>query len=240
MNRSRCAVLLSLFSVFFVGLFCSAESAPNWERVNDKNGITVERRAHAGSALHEFRGTTIVDATPARLLALFKEAKRARKWMAGIDSMEIIEREGNFDNVLVRSKFSFGLGLFKRQAMLKMVTSLDHGQVTIEFSAVKNHASLEKGITVLEKLEGQWIFRPISASQTKVIYQAYSEPGGSLQSLPSSLLDFVSKNLPRDTLFALKTDALKNEDWTDKQLEKTLLADPKYQAMIATALTNNK
>src|SRR5205085_8344435 len=52
-----------------------------WEFLRSDHGIVVHRRTVAGSSLHEFRGTGMIEAPIATVLAVLDDAVHRKEWM---------------------------------------------------------------------------------------------------------------------------------------------------------------
>lgn len=207
-----------------LGASASAEGGGAWEKLHEADGIEVHRRAVEGSHMLEFRGRGVVDAEPARVIAVIRDAENHKHWMANCNGSHEIEQLGPRVHVV-----------YNRTAAPWPVKDRDvvlHGDlVYTETTARAGFRSVEHdkmpaqdGVVRMPFLKGHWLLTSVDGGRrTHVEYLVHADAGGAI---PAWVSNLVSKKLPYKTLLSLRERA-KSESYPE--YEKKLRADPEYR-----------
>ncbi len=196
-----------------------------WEFVRSDDGIVVHRRKVDGFDLHEFRGRGVIDAPLPRVLGVLGDAARRVEWMERcVESWEI-EKIGETGQIAYnRTKGTWPVS--DRDVVVRGGTTFDleRREVRATFENAR-HAKVppKDGVVRLNYLRGHWILRPYDGGKhTWVEYQAHADPAGSL---PSFVVNMVSKTLPYKTILQLRRQVKRAQY---PEVEQRLLANPRF------------
>jgi hypothetical protein len=230
--------LSAVFAVAVSLLSSSAQAVPPpdpvtgkgpWEVVRNEKGIVVHRRAIAGSHLHEFRGTGVIEAPIAAVLGVLNDAEHRTEWMKEAAANTRVESLDSYNEIFYsRTKAPWPVA--HRDVVLRAHTIIDPkaGQVRIELTS-QEHPSWppQKGVVRMPFLRGHWHLWPErGGAWTRAEYQVHANPGGSL---PDWIVNMVSKKIPFETMVGMQQQ-VKRRTYPD--FEKKLSALPEYQAVL--------
>lgn len=189
----------------------SAKADGAWERIRQADGVAVERRGVAGSTLQEFRGSAVVDAPIAAILAVFNDVARATEWMDSCNGSRSLEDLSDTEKV-VYNRTHAPWPVADRDAVLHNVARFDAAgrRVELDFWSVDDAKEPPvKGVVRMPFLRGHWILWPSDDGRTtRVEYQVHANPGGAL---PSWLVNYVSRDLPFKTIEGLRAQVKRRQ-----------------------------
>ncbi len=224
--RGRLAATLLIFAAWDA----RADHAQGpWERVSDDEGIVVDRREAPGSALKEFRGRALIDAPIARLLAVLDDVARRTEWMSRNVESRLLERESGRDVVYLRTDAPWPVADRDMVIEGRLIADPAGHAIRIELRGVAHPKEPPRAQTVrITSLRGHWLLvSDRGGAATRVEYQVFADPGGSL---PAWLSNLASKRLPRDTLAGLRRQ-VKRASYPER--ERELVESPDLRAVLA-------
>jgi hypothetical protein len=238
--------LSALFAVAVSLLPSAAQAVPPpdpttgkgpWELVRNEKGIVVHRRAIAGSPLHEFRGTGVIEAPIASVLAVLNDAEHRIEWMKEAAANNRVESIDAYSEIFYsRTKAPWPVA--HRDVVLRARTTIDPaaGQVRIEITSQEHPAwPPQKGVVRMPFLRGHWYLWPErGGAWTRAEYQVHANPGGSL---PDWIVNMVSKKIPFETMAGMQQQ-VKRRTYPD--FEKKLTALPEYQTVLQASSATKK
>ena len=194
-----CSVILSFLAVMPYGVM----AASDWKLAIQKNGIDVSTRPVKGSDFDEFMGSTDIDASIDVVVAVLKDIPAATQWMADCKENREIRKIDEHTSVQFNvTKAPWPVS--DREALCIVTEKKDEktGTITFEFHETDDPTvPVGKSNVRMPEISGQWVLTPINQDHTKVIYTVKSNPGGSL---PKSLANMKSKDIPYNTLMGMK------------------------------------
>lgn len=191
-------VRLLLSAVLMLGL--AQAQAAEWRLVKDEGGIQVYLQRVAGSSYQAFRGVTRMRAEMPRLLALQEDVGAACAWIHACIEQKLLRQQGDLSWTYTR--FYSPWPVKPRDSVLQIATRRGaDGSVTRILRGVADYLPVQPGFVRVSKVEGQWILTPQEGGEVEVVYQLYSEPGGSV---PSWLANSFVVDAPFNTLQALR------------------------------------
>lgn len=208
-------VVLALGSIL-VAITClpGHALAQRWEKVGDKDGITVTRREVPKRGFPTFRGRGVVKGSLFEVLAVLRDIKRHPQWLDRAKDVRLV-RKINEREYVVYGRTDAPWPVSDRDAVYRSKTKVDlqNKTVTIHFWAVKN-ASVPKrsGVVRMENLRGHYTFKALAADKTWVEYQVDADPGGWL---PKRIAKLATKWLPHRTLKGLRKQVAKTRGWAE-------------------------
>jgi hypothetical protein len=203
-----------------------------WEQVRNEKGIVIHRRAIAGSPLHEFRGSGVIEAPISAVLGVLNDAERRTEWMKEAAANNRVESVDAINEIFYsRTKAPWPVA--HRDVVLRAHTIIDPaaGQVRIELTSQEHPAwPPQKGVVRMPFVRGHWYLWPEhGGAWTRAEYQVHANPGGSL---PDWIVNMVSKKIPFETILGMQQQ-VKRRTYPD--FEKKLVALPEYQAVVQAA-----
>jgi hypothetical protein len=198
--------IMAVYSVilsFLVAMPTCVMAASDWKLAIRKDGIDVSTRPVKGSDFDEFMGSADIDASIDVVSAVLKDIPVATQWMADCKENREIRK------IDERTSVQFNVTkapwpVSDRESLCIVTEKKDEktGKITFEFHETNDPSvPVGKGNVRMPEISGQWVLTPINRDHTKVIYTVKSNPGGSL---PKSLANMKSKDIPFNTLMGLK------------------------------------
>lgn len=192
----RVRLLLSVVAMLGLAQVQAAE----WRMVKDEEGIRVYLQSVAGSSYQAFRGVTRMRADMSKILALQENVSAACVWIHACIEQKLLKQQGDLSWTYTR--FYSPWPVKPRDSVLQITTQRGaDGSVTRILRGVADYLPAQPGFVRVSKVEGQWILTPQEGGEVEVVYQLYSEPGGSV---PSWLANSFVVDAPFNTLQALR------------------------------------
>lgn len=186
-------------------LLAAEAYAEDWQVARDEEGIKVSLSDVAGSKYKAYRGTTVINASVAKVRALQEDVAGACAWVHECQSQKLLKHEGN--KAWTYTRFNTPWPVTPRDSVLLITTSEGaDGSLTRTLEEQPAYIPEEKGYVRVTKVEGFWKLLPKGPNQTEVTYQVHTEPGGSV---PSMLANKFVVDAPFNTLKALRERAQK-------------------------------
>ena len=199
-----------------------------WRMVRSDGGITVVDRTVPGTKLREFRGSGVIEASVATILAVLQDTPHSPEWMKEAMQQVAIVTEGNTETFYNRTKSPWPVA--DRDVVMRATTHFDVAarMLCIDFVSV-THPQWPPVPRVVRMpfLRGHWYLRPLNDGKwTRAEYQVHADPGGSL---PGWVVNLASKALPHGTIAALQKQVRRR---SYPEFEAQLMANPEYQAIL--------
>ncbi|CAM3960249.1 START domain-containing protein [Pseudoalteromonas byunsanensis] len=185
--------------------------------VRDKNDIKVFVSEEQGENIKRFRGVTIVPAKLSALTALLHDLESAHQWIHALESVDVIEPYSpDFKQYTSYSIISTPWPTQDRDNVVFNQTYQDSVSkvVTVTMQSKSDLMPKTKKYVRIPKFEGYWQFIPVSEAETKVVFSALSDPGGSV---PSFIYNSMIEDAPYYTLLNLRKMMPLESEYTDKQ-----------------------
>ena len=184
-----------------------------WAPEATANGIVVHSRVRAGSSIKEFRGTGMIDATPATVFAVLDASEDYPKFMPYTSECRILKREK--DAVVAYQRLELPL-VSDRDYTLRSENAKWNGPdgliYRIRWEPANNLGPAPTpGVLRVNVCEGGWLLEPQGNHGTRATYTIYTDSGGTI---PPMIANNGSKIAIRKVFEAIR-----------KQVK-----DPKYAA----------
>ena len=186
-----------------------------WQRVDDKSGVTLYSRVRLGSSVKEFKGTGLINASPATVEKVLQDVTNYTSFMPYVTEARVISQSG--DEVVTYQRLDVPF-VSNRDYTIRVEhgTAKGPGGVTI-YRDIWQTANDEgpperRGLVRVKVNEGSWLLEPVgpAGNATQATYQIFTDSGGSV---PAFLANRASQTvIPR--LF----EAIRKQ-----------VGDPKYQ-----------
>lgn len=186
-----------------VFVFLVLPQQTQWDIVKEENGITVYNRTVTGSAFNEFKAVAIINARIETVGEVLRDVASYPSWAADIVKAKVIQKISD-DNMLVYFHQNVQWPVEDRDMLLKINTLTDFSKGRSEIRIIGVNSPLiqsPNGTTRVKEISGQYLLEYIEREHTRVTYSVKSDPGGSI---PASLANMSSKDIPYRTLLGLK------------------------------------
>ena len=192
----RCMLLASLCTL--TGLSLASES--QWRLVKDEAGVQVYLAEVPGSRYQAYRGVTLMRTEMARLLTVQEDVVASCAWVYACEEQRLLASDGEVDWLYTRLHTPWPVAGRDSIIQVRTRTAAD-GSVKRQLRGVPDYLPQQPRLVRVSKFEGFWQMRPVGEGQVEVIYQAHTEPGGSL---PAWLANSFVVDVPFHTLLALR------------------------------------
>jgi START domain-containing protein len=155
--------------------FARAES---WETVFDADGLLVERRPYAGSALQEIRGVIRLQTSLNAVMALLKDAEFNQQWVYRSGGARVLEEDG-YAKAYVYGIVDAPWPMQDRDTVVRFDYRQEAGgDITISITNFPDYLPHAEDYVRVPDFGGHWRLRPQQDGQVEVTYQVYGDPGG--------------------------------------------------------------
>ena len=187
-------------------LFAGTAAAAEWERVSDKDGLLVERRAVAGSPFPEFRATARSPLPPA---AIFDTLWRHEEYFAFIPHLKRLELLSDTgDERVTYEQVAVPLAR-DRDYTVRARKRVDQAaqRYEITFTSANEAGPPPDGRYVrVSSIRGGWIVEPGIDGQGSILrYDVQTEPGGAI---PAWIANRAQRGAVADLVRAVLARAL--------------------------------
>lgn len=189
--------------ILAVVLFSTLFAAAKWEKVKSGSGVTVYTRDVAGSDMDEFKGVIVLNTHPAVFFAILQDIPNQVKWMHNCIESKLIEKKGDFFQV-VYNVTDTPWPVTDRDVVVQSRVKLNQpkGTAIVKLKSVSDSRCPAKGGRVrMKSLVGSYQLYYLGKNKTKIVYSINANPGGSI---PASLANMTSKDIPYNTLLGLR------------------------------------
>jgi hypothetical protein len=177
-------VLLALFMVLPAEADSEKSAEGPWKQYKSEDGIIGHERTVQRSKYLETRAGTVINAPMEVLLEVLKDIPAYPQWMYKCKEAVPLKREGKAKRVLYFAQ-GVPLGSPDREAVIEAITVADYdkGACVTTLHSIDHpyqHPKKEHGHERMRMIEfsGIWDLQMIDRNRTKVIYTAYTNPGG--------------------------------------------------------------
>jgi hypothetical protein len=196
------SISLWLVVMCCTGLWAGESNKAKWTLAKDKRGIKVFTRKVKGIDFKEFKGVMTVKTSLTSLVALLRDAKSMHTWMANCTRVQVLEQISDQETyTYTLSKAAWPV--MDRDAILHNVIFQDKRTlvVAIKQTGKPDHIAHKKNIVRIKRIESVWQFTPKQDGFVEVVYQALSDPSGTL---PPWLVNSAVVSQPYGTLLKLR------------------------------------
>ena len=187
---------LLIITISFVCMSLSESEIP-WKKETEKDGITVYLRDYAGSQLKEFKAQTIVKAPLKKVVNLLLDFNSYPKWVFCNQGTFLIENKNNkefiYYTIIKCPEPTKNRDLI---ALLKIAEQTET-KCIIKTSCLPKYVNEKPNIVRVKEFNGLWELTKISETETMVITECHTEPGGTV---PAWLINYMITTGPFKTL----------------------------------------
>lgn len=208
-----------------------ATTSDDWEitRTGEfRNEVSTWSRSIPNQQIKAFRGRVDVPHTLLEVLSVLADIEQYSKWVFQCDRAEYLSSLGE-DIVYLHIRGIWPVDDRDVVTRSRILQDPDTLTVTVHSWADDNTTHpLPKKTVRMPELENLFILEPLSDGWTRVTFQTFVDPGGSI---PKWLANFVSTRAPLDTLQDL-IDRLKRPQYKINKLEQLPFVLPGMDTMV--------
>lgn len=203
----KAVTLLALGLVLLSSLMPVAEGAESlraettnniteWQERLNESGILVESRPFPGQKHQEFRATLTLTATPASVIALLQDNDACSRWLFRCEESRLLDLISNQERYFYQVT-DLPFPAKSRDVIFHATLEYqDNGGIRVNVSSAPDHIE-ETGHVRIRHAIGYYLVEPVSDSSTRVTWQQYINPAGSL---PGWLVNSMLTDLPFKSL----------------------------------------
>ncbi|MEP6955441.1 MAG: SRPBCC family protein [Chthoniobacterales bacterium] len=202
--RPFLAAALVVCALFPAGrLARAADEATNWTPEGEAKGVVVHSRIRAGSSFKEFRGSGLIDASPAAVFAVIDDSEAYPHFMPYTAEVRVLKREK--DSVVAYQRLELPL-ISGRDYTLRSENTRwlgpDGPIFRIRWEPANDLGpSPTPGVLRVKVCEGGWLLEPQGKDTTRATYTIYTDSGGTV---PPMLANSGSKMAIRKVFEAIR------------------------------------
>ena len=165
------------------GAVLSADTG--WQRVDEKEGVTLYSRSRIGSGIKEFKGSGLIEAPPGAVEKVLKDVASYPEFMPYVMETRVISQSGNEMVTYQRLDVPF---VCNRDYTVRVEHGITKGpggamsyrdawQTANEAGPPPRH-----GLVRVNVNEGSWLLEPAgpAGASTQATYQIYTDSGGAI------------------------------------------------------------
>lgn len=186
-------IYVSISTLFFCIL---TQTKAQWNLEKNEEGIKVFTRTVDGSNYKEFKAEMVLEYSAENIIKLIKDADNFDKWIHNCKNSKLLKRVSNEEQFnYTESELPFPFE--NRDMVFKARFSQMKNIHRVKLEGVRDFIPEKRKITRMDKAKGGWELIELENNKTKVIYQLWVEPGGSL---PAWLANLKVVEIPFETL----------------------------------------
>ncbi len=203
--------------------------ASEWTLVKAKNGVSVYTAEVEGSDFLAYRGETVVNASIASVVAVLYDTPNCTSWLHECSFGLTLEELSFEENYIYESyDLSFPVsdrGLILRSSLVwedkKAVLSVHDANDYCDKSTNPRCVKVKRlGLTAIPRSKGAYTLTRLDANKTSIVWQAHTNPGGSI---PTWMVNMLVVDMPYYSLLNLRTVAKEDQykEMTKEKLQKS-------------------
>ncbi|MCW8839338.1 MAG: START domain-containing protein [Gammaproteobacteria bacterium] len=180
----------------------AAEIDPSWQRVVEREGVTVYRRAVPGSPIDESLAVTTLKTTLVAATALILDVDNHHRWIDAVDESRVLKRLSQTESINYTVSYA-PWPVSDRDAVVRTRVAQDAASLIVQIGseALPDYLPRKPGRVRVEAIASGWQLRPLPDGGVEVRYRVHSSPGGQL---PGWLVNAVVTEQPLNTLINMQ------------------------------------
>ena len=199
-------ITLCLFLLFYSS---NANSTSNgyWQLSSDDNGIAVYIHQHEGG-LVEVKAVMNTKTSLHGFLALLQDTRNIPNWVDKVSYSRVIKQISPRENI-VYTQFQAPWPAKSRDMVTYSIYTISDNVLTLQIKDAPNAIPVKNHLIRIQSVTAIWKLTTLSENSTRIEYQAYADPGGSL---PNWLVNKLAKESTRNTFTKLRQQLPKYQD----------------------------
>ena len=185
--------------VLLLTQFSTLNAQDQWVLAKDKDEVQIFTRKLDHRRVKEFKAVTYTSKSVDELEAIIKDVELYPDWVYSVTHGELLETNG--ESRILYYIFGVPWPVSDRDMVIESFkTTDDDGNLKFDLNLVKDLKPEVSGYVRMKEVFGSWTFIP-KLDKTKIIYQFYGDPSGSL---PAWLINMFIVDGPHETLVNLR------------------------------------
>ena len=161
-----------------------------WERLSDRDGMVVERRAVEGTALREVRVTTHSSLAPATIMATLWKHEDYIQFVPYLKRLDVLRDDGDVKLIYQQAHIPLAKD---RDSTVRVRRTIESGVYEVVSTAVPDEgpAPTDEYVRVRNS-EGRWRLSPSADGGTDLTYSLRTDAGGLL---PAWVVSVAQKDI---------------------------------------------
>lgn len=201
------------FTIFFGLVFATVGWADAdltkvaWEKLSERDGITVYRWETTESPLFAFKGEAVIDAPIAKVAQVLVDTSRRKEWVPSLIDAKVIRQISERERIEYTSIATPPLTANRDFVLHARAEYVEKTRDLIfHFTSTEDKAMPPTDMIRGEVLNSRYLMRQLAPHKTYLEYTVHVDPKGSIARW---LVNFVQKNIPRDTIEAIRAQVKK-------------------------------
>jgi len=178
-------------------------SAPSWNFVKERDGISVYTRKEPNSSLKAFKGVMEFRADMEQVYSLLADAKNFDGWDKSIRDIKVLSFEKDKSS-LYYLIYDLPWPLADRDICAEAMTSMDpdSGRKIIASRSLPDSVPEKPNLVRIKKYWQRWTIEPLAAGFLRLTLEGFADPSGSV---PSWLYNMVIVDTPMKLMREIKS-----------------------------------
>ena len=214
--------------LFLIMAFYCMAFAAEWTLVKDKNGVRVYTSSVAGSDFLAYRGETVIEASVATVVAVLYDTPNCTAWLYEC-SYGLTLEELSFEENYIFERYDLSFPVSDRGLILHSSLMWDEKKAVLsvkdanDFCDNNTNSRCKKvrslNLTTIVRSRGTYILTMLDEYRTSVVWQAHTDPGGSI---PTWMVNMLVVDMPYYSLLNLQeiVNEDKYKDMTKEKLKR--------------------
>ncbi|MGZ5552746.1 MAG: START domain-containing protein [Chthoniobacterales bacterium] len=154
----------------------------SWKEESNNKGVVIHSRLREGSAIKEFRGVGLIEASPDIVFAVIDDGESYARFMPYTAEVRVLKREKN--SAVMYQRLTLPLISDRDYTIVAKheTSSGANGPIHhMHWTAANDLGPAPKsGIVRVNLCEGSWLLEPSGSNATRATYLIYTDSGGAL------------------------------------------------------------
>ena len=203
--------------------------ASEWTLVKEKNGVSVYTSAVEGSDFLAYRGEIVVDGSIASVVSVLYDTPNCVSWLHEC-SFGLTLEEVSFKENYIYESYDLSFPVSDRGLILHSTLVWDESRAVVsvedanDFCKNKTNPRCEKvrslNLTTIPRSKGAYTLTKLDDNKTSVVWQAHTDPGGSI---PTWMVNMLVVDMPYYSLRNLRKVVKENQykEMTKEKLKRS-------------------
>ncbi len=168
----------------------------NWQLAKEQDGIKVFLKNAEGSGIKKMRSEFELAAKPEAVLALLFDIPASPKWIPQTKTWKYL-RPPSATECYYYSELSIPWPASNRDYVVHMKAWQQPATkvITVDANTIAGQVPEKEGIVRVNVSTVKWVLYPIQNGRTRLVYELFADPGGSL---PSWVVNYFAKEAAID------------------------------------------
>lgn len=179
--------------------------AASWEKIDSEDGIDVFKKDIAGSKLHAFRGTALVDGPMEKVMWVLGDNTHRTEWVDRLKKSVVLEQRSEYEAVIYQHFGSPPMISDRDFVYVAKAYSKSDGTAVLDINST-THPKAPSTVGVRGELKDCSYMLTRKGDKTHVDVSIILDPKGAL---PAWVVNLVQKSWPMKTLTGLRSQVKK-------------------------------